>query len=59
MRLSAEAWRLREEARAAIVSGDWAAAMRHADESQRIQATISGDALLKLCRALIQPETTS
>jgi hypothetical protein len=48
MRIAAEAWRLREAARRAILSGEFELALELAGSAQRTQATPAGEALLRL-----------
>ena len=48
MLLAAQAWRLREAARGAIVAGDFERAFKLAGSAQEMQATPAGEALLRL-----------
>jgi hypothetical protein len=48
MRIAAEAWRLREAARRALVAGEFELAFELAGNAQRTQATPAGEALLRL-----------
>jgi hypothetical protein len=48
MRIAAEAWRLREAARRAMLGGEFELAFELAGSAQRGQATPAGDALLRL-----------
>jgi hypothetical protein len=48
MRLSAEAWRLREGARAAFAEGDFARGAALAAQAQQRQNTPAGVALLRI-----------
>ena len=48
MLLAAEAWRLREAARGAIVAGEFERALKLAGSAQETQATPAGEALLRL-----------
>jgi len=48
MRLSVEAWRLREAARDSLAAGDLASAYRLAARAQRLQVTGEGGALCLL-----------
>jgi hypothetical protein len=48
MRIAAEAWRLREAARRAMLSGEFELALELAGSAQRTKATPAGEALLKL-----------
>jgi hypothetical protein len=45
MVLGLKAWRLRESARVALVSGDAEEAARRAEEAQSLQGTEAGEAL--------------
>jgi hypothetical protein len=48
MLLAAEAWRLREAARVAVVAGDFERAFELTGSAQETQATPAGEALLRL-----------
>jgi hypothetical protein len=48
MRIAAEAWRLREAARKAVLGGDFELAVELAGSAQQRQATPGGEALLRL-----------
>ena len=48
MRIAAEAWRLREAARRALVAGEFELALELANSAQRTQSTTAGEALLRL-----------
>jgi hypothetical protein len=48
MRLAAEAWRLREAARAALAAGDFAVCIELAERAQEVQATLAGEALRRI-----------
>jgi hypothetical protein len=48
MRIAAEAWRLREAARRAMLSGEFELALDLAGIAQRTKATPAGEALLRL-----------
>ena len=52
MHLSAEAWRLREEARASIAMGDFGRGFELATEADGVQRTEAGKALLQVCQWL-------
>ena len=52
MHLSAEAWRLREEARKAIAAGEFERGFELAARAQEAQGTNAGEALLRLCEWL-------
>lgn len=52
MHLSAEAWRLREAARASIGTGDFARGFELAAQANGTQRTEAGEALLLLCQWL-------
>ncbi len=49
MRIAAEAWRLREAARRAVLDGEFELAFELAGSAERTQATPAGEALLSLC----------
>ncbi len=48
MRIAAEAWRLREAARQALMAGEFGLAFQLAGRAQGAQATPAGGALLRL-----------
>lgn len=52
MQLAAEGWRLREEARKAIVAGDAGRGVELAAAAQGVHATPEGEALRMMCRWL-------
>lgn len=54
MHLSAEAWRLREEARAAIGKGNFGRGFELAVQAHGTHRTEAGEALLHLCRWMKQ-----
>jgi hypothetical protein len=59
MRIAAEAWRLREAARRAMVAGEFELALELAGSAQRTQATPAGEALLRLGVAISTLEARS
>jgi len=52
MRLSAESWRMRGEAREALSSAEFQRAGELADQAQQAQSTNAGAALRLLCKWL-------
>jgi hypothetical protein len=50
MRLSAEAWRLREHARAALASGDFGRVSELAAQAQQMEKTPAGGALVMVAK---------
>ena len=52
MHLSAEAWRLREAARASIETGDFRRGLELAAQANGSQRTEAGEALVQLCQWL-------
>ena len=45
MLLAAEAWKLREAARRALLAGNWKTALRLAEDAGRVQRTPAGESL--------------